>query len=600
MKYPHYAEMVFVQAKKYGDKNAMWYRDDKNTWKGISWNEFAAQANAVAKAMFDIGIRTEHKIAIFSENKPESFIVDFAAYALRAVPVPLNARSTESQVEFIINDASIDTIFVGEQYQYDIAYSVMQILENLKKIIVFDDAVVTKGEESTIYFSEFKEKGKQSNSQLEIENSQSKASSEELATIMYTSGTTGESKGVMLTHENFLEAMRIHDLRLNTITEKDKSIAFLPISHIFERMWCYYCFSKGVEIYFNLNPQEIQQTIKEIRPTLMCVVPRFWEKVYAGIIDVVESYNPFMQGVVTWAITTGSRYNLDYLRVEQKPSFWLYLNYKIAEKIIFSKVKRNLGIEKIKLIPTAGAALSDEINIFFRSMGVPILYGYGLTETTATVSCFNFTNYKIGTVGEVMPELEVKIGAENEILVKGKTVFQGYYNKPEINAVSFTDDGFFRTGDAGYIENNEIILTDRIKDLFKTSNGRYIAPQHLETTLIVDKYINQVVAIGNQRNFVSALIVPNFLELKKYAKKENIDIDNIDTLLKDKRIIDFYKERIDVLQKGIAGFEKIKRFVLIRNGFSMETGELTNTLKLRRPIIMHKYRKTIDKMYAEK
>ena len=599
MKYPHFAEMVFIQAKKYGNKNALWYRDSDNSWTGLSWNEFAIQVKSISKALSDIGVIYQNNIGIYSQNKPESFVIDFAAFAIKAVSVPMYATSTASQIEYIVNDALISVIFVGEQFQYDNAYEVMSTSNSLKKIIIFDNTVVTHGEESTIYFSEFLKMGQQSTSHFEIEDIQSNVTAEQLATIMYTSGTTGEPKVVMLSHGNYLEAMRINDMRLITVTDKDKSIVFLPITHIFERTWCYFCLYKGVEIYINLHPQEIQKTIKEVRPTLMCSVPRFWEKVYNGVLQNIESYNPLMQGIVTWAVVVGSRYNIDYIRLEKKPTFRLKVNYKIADRFILSKVKKTLGIENANFLPVAGATLSEDIIMFFRSIGIPILYGYGLTETTATVSCFNYTHYKIGTVGEIMPELEVKIGIDNEILVKGKTVFQGYYKKPEINEGSFTDDGFFKTGDAGYIENNELILTERIKDLFKTSNGKYIAPQQLETILGVDKYIDQVAVIGDQRSFVSAIIIPDMEQLKKYAQKENIDYENLDNLLKDNRILYFYMERIKTLQEGMAGFEQIKRITLIKKSFSIEAGELTNTLKLRRAVILHKYKKIIDHMYND-
>ncbi len=601
MQYSHYAQLPFIQAKKYGEKNAFYYRDENdNSWKGISWNNFAFQIKSTAKALFEAGLSNQQNIAVFSQNKPESFVVDFATFAIRSVVVPIYATSTVEQLAYIINDASISIIFVGEQYQYDIAYEVMKISESLKQLVIFDDKVIIQGEESSIFFKDFIEKGKDSSSHFEIESCQEKATSEDLATIMYTSGTTGEPKGVMLTHANYLEAMRIHDLRLTTITSDDTSIAFLPVSHIFERTWSYYCLHKAVEVYVNLRPQEIQQAIKEVRPTLMCSVPRFWEKVYAGVLAIVDSYNPFMQGLVTWAVAVGSKHNLDFVRVNKKPSFWLKISYAIADKLIFSKVKKSIGIENANFLPVAGAALSDEITIFFRSIGVPILYGYGLTETTATVSCFNYIDYTIGSVGALMPDIEVKIGKENEILVKGKTVFQGYYKKPELNAIAFTEDGFFRTGDAGLVENSEIFLTDRIKDLFKTSNGKYIAPQYIETVLVLDKFIEQAIVIGDQRNFVSAIIVPNLLELKNLAVKKSINYeDRLDVLLKNEQIIAFYSERIIYLQKSMAGFEQIKKFILAMNPFSIETGELTNTLKLRRAFILHKYKKQIDKMYND-
>ncbi len=600
MSYPHFAEMVFLQAQKYGDKNAMYYKNiENNTWEGVSWISLAKQVKSASKALFDIGLRNEDKVAVFSQNKPETFTVDFAIFGIRGVTVPIFATSTESQVEFILRDAGARIIFVGEQYQYDIAYDIMKTSALIDYIIVFDKNVLIADDENVQFFSDFVKLGESSNSHFEVEKCREDVSLEDVASILYTSGTTGSSKGAVLSHKNYLAGLRLNDYRLNSINDQDKSICFLPVSHIFERMWSYLCFSKGVEIYVNLVPQDIQQTIQEVRPTLMCSVPRFWEKVFAGIIEVVDNYNPLMKAVVMWAVSVGSRYNLDHLRLERRPSFWLRMNYRLAHKFIFSKVKKKLGLENARILPTAGAALSDEMNIFFRSIGVPILYGYGLTETTATVTCFTETKYKIGTVGEVLPELEVKIGHDNEILIKGDIVIQGYYNNPEINKEAFTVDGFFRTGDAGKIENNILTLTERIKDLFKTSNGKYIAPQYIEKVLIVDKYIDQLAAIGDQRNFVSAIIVPNFIELIKWAKKEQLDCESVDKLLKDKNVISFYAKRINNLQKDMAGYEQVKRFVLIKKVFSVENGELTNTLKLKRKVISQKYKKLIDKMYLD-
>jgi len=403
----------------------------------------------------------------------------------------------------------------------------------------------------------------------------------------------------MLLHSNFNEAMKSNTSRLSSFTEKDVSIAFLPLSHVFERTWCYLCIFKGVTIYINENPTEIQQTIKDVRPTLMCAVPRFWEKVYAGVQQNIAKFSPFMQAVVTWAIATGYRYNLDYLRNAKKPDFYLQLKYSIADKLIFSKVKQTIGIEKANMLPTAGAKLSDEILTFFRSIGVPIIYGYGLTESTATVTCFEYTGYEVGTVGTIMPELEVRIGEDSEIQLRGKTIFPGYYNKPEANKATFTDDGWFKTGDAGYLKENSIIMTERIKDLFKTSNGKYIAPQEIETRLGIDKYIEQVAVIGDERNYVTAIIAPSIPAIEEYAKSNKIEYSSQDELLKLPEIKSLIQSRITELQKGMANYELIKRFSLIKNGFSMETGELTNTLKMRRSVILLKYKTLIDEMYAQ-
>lgn len=595
MKNSHFADLVFLQAQKYANKAALWYQDrDKKSWHPISWNQFAKDVKTIARAMSTMEISQQYKIAIYSPNKPESFIVDFAGFTLGAVAVPLYATSTEQQIEYIINDASISTIFVGEQFQYNNAYEVMKKSKHLKHIIIFDNAVTTNGEKSSIYFSDLLEIGKSITTEVE---KQWNRKEDYPATLMYTSGTTGEPKGVILTHANYLEAMRIHDIRLTTVTDKDKSIAFLPINHVLERAWCYFCLHRGVEIYINLYPQDIQQAIRQVHPTLMCAVPRFWEKVYIGVQEKLEEYNPFMKSLVAWAISIGKKYNINHVRINKNPPFRLKLCYYLADKIVFSKLKKTLGFEKANFLPTAGASLSDEITIFLRSIGIPIIYGYGLTETTATVCCFQYYNYQIGTAGHIMPDIEVKIGENNEILVKGKTVFQGYYNRPEINKIAFTPDGFFKTGDAGKVVDNQIILTERLKDLFKTSNGKYIAPQQIETHLTTDKYIDQVAVIGDQRNYVTAIIVPNLDSLKEYANTVKINYQSINDLLTNPQIIKFYEERINHSQEHMASFEQIKKFTLIEKSFTLEAGEITNTLKLRRAVIQKRYKSIIDQMY---
>lgn len=596
----HFAQLVFAQAKKYGDRTALCYRDKvTDEWTRISWTLLSNQVSTIAKAFIELGLVEQQRVAQFSQNKAENLIVDFALFANRAIVVPMYATSSASQVEFIVNDANIELIFVGDQHQYNIAFEVLENSKFLKKIIVFDKDVVFTDTEHTMYFSDLLALGEKSTKHFEVQQRQDEAVGKDISCVLYTSGTTGNPKGVMLPHSCFKEAMRTHPLRLTSVTDKDTSIAFLPLSHVFERTWCYFCLFKGVTIYINQFPIDIQQTIKDVRPTLMCAVPRFWEKVYAGVQENLSTFSPFMQGVVTWAIATGKKYNVDCLRVGKKPDIFLQLAYSVADKLIFSKVKQTLGIENANILPTAGAKLSDELSLFFRSIGISIVYGYGLTESTATVCCYDYVDYEIGTVGSIMPDLQVKIGEDNEILLKGKTVFSGYFNNPEATAAAFTEDGWFKTGDAGYMRDNKIVLTDRIKDLFKTSNGKYIAPQEIETRLGGDKYIEQVAVVGNERNYVTAIISPSIANLEAYAKENKIQYENIDELLQSPLIYELIQSRIVELQKGMASYELIKKFTLIRKSFTIETGELTNTLKIRRAVVMQKYKLLIDEMYSE-
>ncbi len=597
----HFSQLVFAQAKKYGEKPALYHREEqKDEWKQISWSQFATQVSAIAKAFVELDVVEQQRIAQFSQNKAENLIVDFALYAIRAVMVPMYATSSVQQVEFIINDAEIEIIFVGDQHQYNIASEVLENSKFLKKIIIFDKNVVFTDTESAMYYDDFLKLGEKSTKHFEVEQRQNEALETDLACVLYTSGTTGNPKGVMLPHSCFNGAMQVNTMRLTSMSDKDTSIAFLPLSHVFERTWCYLCIFTGVSIYINLRPTEIQQTIKEVRPTLMCAVPRFWEKVYAGVQENLSKFSPLMLGIVTWAIAIGKKYNVDTLRTGKTPGALLKIKYNIADKLIFSKVKGTIGIENGNMFPTAGAKLSDDITLFFRSIGVPIVYGYGLTESTATVSCFESKNYEIGTVGSILEGVEVKIGQENEILLKGKSIFPGYYNNKEATKAAFDDEGWFKTGDAGYIKDNQIIMTERIKDLFKTSNGKYIAPQEIETRLGVDKYIEQVAVIGDERNYVTAIIAPYIPALEEYALKNKIQYSTVDELLKLKSIHEFLQMRIKDLQKGMAEYEMIKRFTLIPKSFTIETGELTNTLKVRRAVIMQKYKMQIDEMYAAK
>lgn len=600
MNYHHLGELVHKQALTLKYKTALKYQSPSGEWLDLSWKSFADKIMKVAQAMAEIGLQPDDNVGIYAQNMDKYLITDFAAYANKAVMVPMYATASPLQVSYIVQDANIRLLFVGEQFQYNNAYKVQQELPVLVKLIIFDPKVVLKPDDQTsVFFDDFITTGDNSESMALVNSRLKQLKESDLATIIYTSGTTGEPKGVMLTHANYIKACRIHDMRLQNLSERDLSMCFLPLTHIFEKAWTYYCLHKGITVAVNRDPSEIRKTLKQVRPTLMSNVPRFWEKVYDGVKDNIDSASGITKWLFNNAVKTGRRHNLEYVNEGKRAPLGNRIKFYLYRHTVFHLIKRIVGIDRGNFFPVAGAPLSDTINAFMQSIDVHLIYGYGLTETTATVSCFPQKGFRIGTVGRVMPDVAVKIGENNEILVKGDTVMAGYYKKPEANAAAFTEDGFFRTGDAGSLtDDNEIILTERIKDLYKTSNGKYIAPQMIETRISEDKFIEQVAVIGDERKFVSALIVPNFETLVAYAQEQKIAFETLEALVGNPHIHNLIFGRIELLQSQFTSYEKIKKITLLPNPFSVENGELTNTLKLRRKVILEKYADVIDRMYS--
>ncbi|MCP9611615.1 AMP-dependent synthetase/ligase [Coprobacter tertius] len=597
----NFSNLIRRQKQKYGNREAFRHKDPHTkNWISTSWETFALQVKNIAKAMVEMGVNEQENMATYTQNRPEGLIADFAAYSNRAVMVPLYATSSEAQIEYIIKEAEIRFLFVGEQFQYDNARAVQKRFPVLEKLIILDSEVKKDDEDTTsVYFSEMMALGERSQRDDVVEERSGKVTDSDLCNIIYTSGTTGEPKGVMLTHGNYRQAMRIHIDRLNMVSDKDLSMCFLPLTHVFERAWTYFCLESGIRVAINFDPKEIQKTIREVQPTIMCSVPRFWEKVYTAVQEKIAQAKGIQKVMMSAALEVGRKRNLSYARTGRKAPLWTELKYKFFDKVVFTRLRAAIGIPKGNIFPTAGAPLSDTINEFLHTCGINIVYGYGLTETTATVTCFDTVGYEIGTVGTVMPEVQVKIGENNEILVKGPTVMKGYYKKPLETQAVFTQDGWFRTGDAGNLSSTgALVLTERIKDLFKTSNGKYIAPQAIETKLGEDKYIDQVAVIGDQRKYVTAIIIPAFEALKEYAAQKQIQYRNLEELIKNQNIQKLIQERVNELQKNFARFEQIKKFTLLPRAFSMEAGELTNTLKIRRPIINKMYRAEIEAMYV--
>ena len=601
MNYTHLSQLIPLQAKKYGEEEAFRTRNEAEaTWESVSWNEFAKKVMVLAQSLCHFGIKPEKHIGVYSQNRIECVYIDFASFSNRAATVPMYATASVPQIAYMIEEAEISLLFVGEQGQYDNARLAQKESRFLEHIIILDSSVrIEKDDKTSLFFDSFcSVKNRNSQDIISVDKRIQTGKPEDVAHLIYSSGTTGEPKGVILTHSNYLAVFRIHDIRLNYLPDRFSSISFLPMAHIFEKAWSLYCLHRGCRIAINLDPREIQTNIKEVKPEAMCSVPRFWEKVYAGIQDRINQSSFLLKAIFRNAISTGRRYNLDYINQKKKPPLFLKLRYKFYDKTIYTKLKKVIGIENGLIFPCAGAYLSDKITEFMRSVNIPLVIGYGLTETAASVSCFPPEEYELGTVGKVMPEVDVKIGENDEILVKGATVMSGYFKKPEATAEAFTKDGWLRTGDAGSLtENKGIVLRERIKDLYKTSNGKYIAPQQLEGRLMDDPFIESAIIIGEQRKYVTALIIPDFNELAKFAKKHSISCENEEELIQKKEIVELYETHVASIQNEFASFEQIKRFTLLPHAFSIEGGELTNTLKMKRAFIADKFRDRIEEMY---
>ena len=597
----HLSVIAHKQAAKYGERAAFTYKDfGSSVWKKISYNRFSQLVKQASNALLNLGAKPHDKIAVFSQNCLQYLVTDFGAYGVKLVSIPFYATASEQQIQYMINDAQVRFIFVGEQEQYDKAHRIFALCNTLERIIVFDRSVrISTHDPAALYFDDFLKHGEKLPRQSEVEQLYKEASMDDLCNILYTSGTTGDSKGVMLTYGQYDAALAANDAVVN-VGENDRIIQFLPVTHIFERGFSYLGFSEGAHIIINTDPHEIQQSMRETHPTCMSSVPRFWEKVYQAVKEKIERSSPIQQKLFRHALEVGRRYNVECKMRCKCPSPWLAMEYKLLDKMILSLVRKQIGLENSNLFPTAGARVSPEVERFVHSVGINMVVGYGLTESLATVSCDRDNKpCTIGSVGRPISGVEVKIGEDDEVLLKGPTITKGYYHRDAANKEAFTEDGFFRTGDAGYIKDGELFLTDRIKDLFKTSNGKYIAPQLVESLILVDKYIDQVAVIANERKFVSALIVPEFRLVEDWAKEHGIEFSSREDLCANPKVNKMILDRVKTLQQQLAHYEQVKRITLIPHHFSLESGELTNTLKIRRPVVYKNYKNEIDKMYEE-
>ncbi|WP_312819113.1 AMP-dependent synthetase/ligase [Kaistella carnis] len=582
------AEFLNTNAEKFPLKSAIGFKK-KEKWTEISWTVFRRLVFKTANALREAGISEHDKVAIYSDNSAEWIVFDLAILSLGAITVPVYSTNNEEQAEYILNESECKMILVGNQEQYDAAFSILNKHHILQKVIVAKKSIWIKKENSQ-YLEDFIKKAAEEFDIVAKEDT-------ELATIIYTSGTTGVPKGVMLTHGNFHKSVEAHFefFKFNNF-ENEKSLAFLPLTHVFERCWTLLVLFGGATVYFLENTKLIASALTEVKPTMMCSVPRFYQKVYAGVNEMVNNSSDAKKKIFKWAIATGNEV-AELRRVNKPIPFSLKMKNTVAGIMVFNKIKQKMG-GKLWFMPCGGASVSEEVTRFFEALGIHITVGYGLTETTATLTCFPFHHFKHGSAGIRFGETQLKIGENDEILAKGSGIMKGYYKKPEATAEVFTEDGWFKTGDAGrFDDSGNLFITDRIKDLMKTSNGKYIAPQPIENLLSNNNYINQAMIVAEGKSFVTALIIPNFEALKEQLDKMSIPFTNWEDIVKSEKIKEFYREKIEEIQKNLAGFEKVKKFVLMPSEFEMTSGEITPTLKVKRNVIMQKYADIINGMY---
>ncbi|QDP85929.1 long-chain fatty acid--CoA ligase [Chryseobacterium sp. SNU WT5] len=582
------AEFLNTNTAKFPSKPAIGFKK-KEKWTEISWSDFRRSVFKTANALRDAGINEHDKVAIYSDNSAEWIVMDLAILSLGAVTVPIYSTNNEEQAEYILNESECKIILVGNQEQYDAAFEILNRNQILQKVLVAKKSIWIKKENSA-YLEDFIKK---SNEDLQIVEKRDS----DLATIIYTSGTTGVPKGVMLSHGNFHKSVEAHfNFFKFKNFEQETSMAFLPLTHIFERSWTLLALYGGAKVYFLENTKLIASALAEVKPTVMCAVPRFYQKIYAGVHEMANNSSASKKKIFNWAIKTGTEV-AELRRLNKNIPSSLNLKNKIANLMVFNKIKKKMG-GKLWFMPCGGASVSAEVTQFFEALGIHITVGYGLTETTATLTAFPFHHFVHGSAGIPFGDTEIKIGENDEILAKGSGIMKGYYKKPSETAEVFTADGWFRTGDAGkFDEAGNLVITDRIKDLMKTSNGKYITPQPIENLLSNNNFINQVMIIAEGKPYVTALIIPNFEALQEQLEKKNIPFTSWEEIVETDSVKEFYREKIDEIQKGLSGFEKVKKFTIMPAEFEINSGEITPTLKVKRNVVLKKYADVVDKMY---
>ena len=592
MRTNHLALVIRESARAFGEKTAMRH-EVGGSWRSISYRELDERVRALAKGLLELGIRTGDKVGIFSPNRPEWAIADFAILSVGAVSVPIYATNTAKEAEYLTQDAELRLLFVGGQPQYDKASSFVERQENLETIVAFDADVTMDGARS-LHLDGLLARGRASGRDAELEARLAQVSSDDAATLIYTSGTTGVPKGAILTHANFFHQFAAVDDRF-VVGPSDRSLCFLPLSHAYERAWSYYVFKRGAENHYIPDPKRVVEYLAKVKPTVMVSVPLLYEKIYSTVQGRLETASSTRRRLFAWAIETGKRYHTRR-HAEQAIGPMLAFAHAVADRLVLSKIRDVLGGPK-NFLSAGGAPLTKKVEEFFFAAGLLVCQGYGLTETAPMVSCNAPGAFKFGSVGRPVRDVAVRIGEGGEIQVRGPNVMAGYYRKPEETSRAFVD-GWFRTGDVGEIDADGFLhVTERIKDLIITSGGENVAPQHIESVLEVDPFIEHVVAIGDHRKYLTAIVVPQFAALEAHARAQAIPFASRSELVKRPEVVELYRTRLENLSTELAPYERLRDFTLLDHELTQEGGELTPTQKVKRKAIVTKYADLVEAMY---
>ncbi len=596
MKYKTIPEMFYKQAESNKDKVILKYKKE-GEWIDIRWDEEKEYVESFALGLMKLGIESGEKIAILSENRCEWYVSDLAIQSIGCIVVPIYATNTSEQIKYIMNNSESIAIIVSTSQQFEKVKSIKKDIPKLRYSITLQEVAVNS--DNTMNFSSILALGRLSGLGSELRKRLSNITSEDIATIIYTSGTTGDPKGVMLTHRNLLsDAEAAYEVIKSELSDGDIILSFLPLSHSFARTADYYVpifHAKGIQALAE-SLEKLSENLIEIRPTMFVSVPRVFEKVYGKVISQIEADKPIKRKIFYWAVLVGKQAS-PYLMDNKPMPFLLSIKHKLASVLVFEKIKDAVG-GRLKFASSGGAPLPKELGEFFFALGIKIIEGYGLTETSPIITVNPPNKFKFGTVGKPVPGCELKIASDGEILARGPMIMKGYYKKPEATKEVIDDNGWFHSGDIGFIdEEGYLHITDRKKDIIVTAGGKNIAPQPIENRLKMNKYIEEVVIIGDRKPYCVALIVPSFEVLEDMAKKEGIAYSSKEELLESPRIKTVIDEAIAEVNRGLARYETIKKFALIPTLFTQETGELTPTLKVKRWAVEKKYKDIVKQLY---